>query len=808
MRPAAWVPALLMAALVVVLAPRSRSEEPEKESGENIEARQRWRLEHRLGPDGKYDPRAPLEAKLQVESGLRAAAPIRIQDAGIWNWEWLGPGNIGGRVRALAIHPTLPNTMWAGTAGGGIWWTTNGGNSWSPLSDFLPCLAVASLVFDPTNPSTLYAGTGELVGSNSSIAGVGIFKSTTGGLTWTHLSATATFDYVSSLAHHPTLSGVALAGTSLGVFRTTNGGATWPILFVPGDAVRYVGYHPANPQIIGVGTSSNFYMSTNGGTTWTRQTSGLPGKMPANPGDCVAAFPANFGKHVYVQAASTGHKGNVLANWIYESRDSGQTWAPILTTNADNWSNALWAAPNDTNLIVFGGFGDLRRSTNGTTSTWISDWTLYNAGLSAHGDQHAVVPHPGYNGTTNRTVFVANDGGVQKVNDILTVTTNSGWTNLANGLGCSQFFTGAVSPDGGIVMGGIQDMGTGMRGPGAGSLEWTMPGGGDGFHCAVDYLNTQRRYHSAQFLDIWRTTNGGASWSPATSGLVDHDSLWCDFAAPYEMSPHHPQTLVAGGASLWRTTNGAASWTPFRGRLSGGPYCTAIAFAASNTNVVYAGYDNGILSVTSDGGLSWHDHLVPGNRRITDIAVNPAVWTEVFVSINGTSNNNLLHTIDAGENWDVRNGSGPTGLPTIAVNTVTFHPLQPNWVYVGTDIGVFASENKGLDWSVTRAGTNSEGPNNVEVDDLVWQGDTHLLAATHGRGMYRCAPLPIVYVDKLYVGPEDGSETRPYNTVAEAVAAYGPGAIVQIKNGTYPEPPLVIDKRGVVRASNGAVRIE
>lgn len=809
--------ALLLAAPLPAGPLRGADDEDRREAAkEDIGARQRWRLERRLGPDGAFDPMAPLRARLELASRPRpqgALGATGVRDAGIWNWQWLGPGNVGGRVRALVIHPTIPDMMWAGTAGGGIWRTTNGGLNWFPMTDFMPSLAVASLVLDPTNPSTLYAGTGELVGSNSSIAGAGVFKSTNSGLTWTRLAATSEFLYVSGLAHHPTQTGTLLAGTRQGVFRTADGGASWTPFFTPADgpdslrAVRFVGYHPGFPNMIGVGTLSNFYLSNNGGLTFARQTTGAAGKMPASPGDCVAAFPKNFPRHLFVQAASTIPVLNDLSDFIYESRDSGKTWAPILATNADNWSNAIWAAPNDTNLIVFGGFGDLRRTTTGTGGGWISDGGLYATGQSAHSDQHAIVPHPNYDGTTNRTVFVANDGGVQKAADIVTVTTSSGWTNLANNLGCSQFFTGAAAPDGSVIMGGMQDTGTGMLGPGGGPQDWTMPGAGDGMNCAVDPTNTQRRYLSWQFLGIRRTTDGGATWSDATSGLADAGTN-CDFAAPIAMSPHDPLTLVAGGRRLWRTTNGAAGWTELRGPASGSPNCVAIAFAASNPNVIWAGYDNGLLAFTSDGGGTWTERLMPGARRITDIAVNPAVWTEVFVTLVQTSNDNVRWTNNAGASWQVRNGSGATGLPNIAVSTVTYHPLQPNWVYVGTDVGVFASEDKGLTWSVTPSGAGNEGPNNVEVDDLFWQGTTHLVAATHGRGMYRCAPLPIVYVDRLYAGPEDGSETRPYDTVAEAVAAYGPGAIVQIRNGTYAEPPLVIGKRGVLRASNGTVRIE
>ncbi len=811
MRRLSTVAVLLLLALPSLGAALRAGEDADRPGErEDPDARQRWRLERRLGPDGRYDAMAPLRARAEVARRAKAAGATSVQDAGIWSWEWLGPGNIGGRVRALVIHPSTPGTMWAGTAGGGIWRTTNSGANWWPMSDFMPCLAVASLVLDPTTPSTLYAGTGELIGSDSSIAGAGVFKSTNSGLTWTQLPETATWKYVSSLCHHPTQAGVVLAGTFDGVFRTTDGGTHWTPFYDPpdGQPVRYVGYHPGAPGIIGVGTSLNFYLSRDGGSNFFRQTTGLVGMMPVNAGDCVASFPKNFPGYVYVQAAKTIPVPNDLSDWVYESRDSGRTWTPILVTNADNWSNALWVAPNDTNLVVFGGFGDLRRSLDGSLSTWISNGGYYSSGLSAHSDQHAVVPDPGYDGVRNRTVFVANDGGVQRADDITAVTTTSGWTNLANNLGCSQFFKAAAAPDGSVIMGGMQDVGTAMLVTGGGQQDWTSPGGGDGFCCAIDPVNTNRRLLSAQQLDIWYTGDGGGHWNRTVSGLGDYPTASCDFAAPFAMSPHDPNVLIAGGQTLWRSTTATPSWSAWRPPIAGSPNCTAIAFAPSNPNVVWVAYSNGVVSYTQDGGGSWTDRVPLPGRWAVDIAVNPAVWTEVFVALEGTANDNVLYTNTAGASWQIRNGSGSTALPTIAVNCVTYNPLLPDWIYVGTDIGVFASEDKGLHWSVTPSGAGNEGPNNVEVDDLVWQGTTHLLAATHGRGMYRCTPLPVVYVDLTYVGPEDGSETRPFNTVSEAVAAYGAGAIVQVRTGTYLEPPMVIGKRGFFRSSGGTARIQ
>ena len=155
-----------------------------------------------------------MKAKTQFDALRSLTNQPLPMDAGIWNWEWLGPGNIGGRIRTIVIHPTITNRMWIGAASGGIWRTDNAGASWYPLDDFMANLAVTSIALDPTNSDVLYAATGEgfitifkpRPPDQREPQGNGIFKSTDGGITWNQLAATndSNFAYVSRIAHHPT----------------------------------------------------------------------------------------------------------------------------------------------------------------------------------------------------------------------------------------------------------------------------------------------------------------------------------------------------------------------------------------------------------------------------------------------------------------------------------------------------------------------------------------------------------------------------------------------------------------------------
>lgn len=802
---------LLIVGLLITPAMARPETEKEEQSVENVEARMAARRVRRLDAHGHYDPDAVVRAKQRLE----ARTPLRTSDAGLWGWQWLGPGNIGGRVRALVIHPTNPQWMWAGAAGGGIWRSLNGGASWSPMSDFLPSLAVASLTVDPINPTILYAGTGELVGSNSSIEGAGIFKSTNSGLSWSQLPATnmPAFQYVSRLEHHPVISNRLLAGTRSGVWYTKDGGVSWIHLFAPPDgaAVRDIKYHPTDFNTIAVGTELNMYLlhldNSADTVSFTQQTTGRPGKMPLNAGDCAIQYARSNTNVIYVSAANSVPIVNEFSDWIYRSTDGGQTWSQYTHTNADRWSNALWVSPDAADLIVYGGFGDLWRKEGTSTAVRISDGNGFVAGWSAHTDQHMIVSHPNYGGG-NRTVYFTNDGGIQMTTNVKAVKADSGWTNLANNLGCSQFFGGAASTDGSTVVGGMQDQGSWVLHPPNGSQQWQNVSGGDGIYAAVDPNNYLRLYTTGQFGWLGRSDNGGSTIVPKMSGIFGAGQPWeFDFLAPLVMDPNDANVLLLGGIVIWRTANAADNWVKMRDSLPGNPRCTAIDVSKSNSNVVWVGYDNGLVSHTSDGGAHWFDHAVPNPRLVTDIAINPFAWNEVVVTMSGNTTDNVVYTNTTGASWQVRTGAPPNDLPAIQVNTVRYHPLMPNWIYLGTDLGVFASEDKGLNWSITPAFSGNEGPNNVEVDELFWQGTAYLLAATHGRGIYRCKPLPIIYVDKTHVGFEDGTEIYPYNTVSEALIAHGPGAMISIKSADYDEVPLLFNKRGVVRATNGTARI-
>lgn len=438
--------------------------ENEKEADHPYEAAA-FRALSLMDENGNIPADGLMKGKAQLDAMLRAQRNEALNPNG---WTWLGPGNVGGRIRSIVIHPSSPNTMWVGSVSGGIWKTTDGGASWAIQTDFLTNMAVVSMVMDPTNPNVLYAGTGESFGSYGvTNKGNGVFKTTNGGTTWTQLASTNNSDwyYTSRLSISPANSNYILAVNWSGIWRSLDGGASWTQEYVSGSyGLSDVDFNPSdgNKAIASSFGGGEAYYSVDGGDTWFPATG-----LPAN-GRVELAYYRNNPNNVY--ALVNDNNGEV-----YKSTDGGQSYtlvntgSNLLANGQGDYDNIIWVNPIDENQIITGGI-DLFRSTNGGgTFTKISDWQhqpFYGAGDSVHADQHMIVEHPQFNNTSNKIVFFGNDGGIYKNNDVSTADIHTGWTELNNNLGITQFYGAAGNPTTGTIIGGTQDNG---------SLLYTLP---------------------------------------------------------------------------------------------------------------------------------------------------------------------------------------------------------------------------------------------------------------------------------------------------------------------------------------------
>ncbi len=691
-----------------------------------------WRWQQRGGPDGAIPRDGLLRAARMRDAMVQLDnAPVGVR------WTWRGPGNIGGRVRAILIHPTQHDTMWVGSAGGGVWHTTDGGASWQPQNAMLPVLGIGCMAMDPTDPDRLYAGTGEgffdtpAGSSNLAVmAGAGIFTSADGGASWNQLASTAAWLAVNRIAIDPNDPRVLLAATTGGLRRTADGGTTWTLVHAA-DTMD-VRFHPTDSSraIAGTGTGTALF-SGDGGRTW---------QPAAGIGRAVRVELRYWAGNPNVVYAAVSNAGRIR---VYRSNDGGQTYGLRTTSTAEStysrYNNVLWVDPTNDQRLFVGGVR-ISRSTNGGQSFT----QTVNGGYY---DYHVLVEHPAFNGTTNRTLFSGSDGGVHRLADV--AQSSPAWRELNNNLGINQFYGAAINPISDVIVGGTQDQGN-LRDTG-GTESWVRPIFGDGGFVATDPTDARYFWAETQNLSLYRSSNGGGSFSFFGSGISEPDP---NFVSPIVLDPSDPRRLYAGGARLWRTTNAKGSnpaWSSIKvaatcttrtaaatpSHFALDPPCniSAIAVAPSDPRRLYVGHNDGQLWTTGNGLDNqplWTriDRGLP-DRWVGRITVDPADARRVYVAMMGYAPDNVWRSTDAGQSWQRISGGTGGALPAAPVSGLTVHPQTPGLLFAGTDVGVFVTADDGTSWQAIAG-----GPGTVSVEELVWRDARTLMAVTHGRGIF------------------------------------------------------------------------
>jgi sugar lactone lactonase YvrE len=737
-----------------------------------------------------------------LTGGPAAAVPLTEQHLAPDQATWapLGPGNVGGRTRALLIDPQDASLMYAAGVAGGVWKTTNGGQSWTPSGDQLANLAVSCLAFDPKNSQIIYAGTGEGFFNIDSVRGNGIFKTTDGGATWKPLVDTQglNFHYVNDIVVSPSNSQKIYAATNTGVWRTLDGGTDWRQALIPRNAdfdtitggcldlaIR-TDKLDADHVFAACGTfeQATIYLSKNaGGPAQSLSTSFDPVFTEAGMGRTALALSPSNQDVIYAVSASveSGAFEDAL-HAVFRSTSGGDagTWtAQVRNTNANKLNRSLLSLaifshatdcgyyteddfigqgwydlaiavdPLDPNRVWVGGI-DLFRSDDGG-----ANWGLATHAYQprenpqyAHPDQHILVFHPQYNGTTNQILYAGNDGGLWRTNNAraAVATGNSAackasntavtWTSLNNGYGVTQFYHGSVLPDGKSYFGGTQDNGTLLGTDQQGSNAWREINGGDGGYTAVDPAGPNTLYASYTGISMYKSTDGGATFSSAQLGLNDPGGL---FISPYVMDSSDASRLWTGGAYLWRTTNGASLWTRASALTAGTGYVSALAVAPTDANYILAGMSDGYLLRTALGLTATSTTVWAGTqpRRgyVSWVAFDPNNKSIAYATFSNFGGTHVWRSTNGGESWAPLDGSGTGALPDVPVHCIVIDPANTARMYIGTDVGVFVTNDGGSSWAL-----ESTGFPNVITESLalhVVNGETWLYAFTHGRGAWR-----------------------------------------------------------------------
>jgi len=675
------------------------------------------------------------------------------------DWYPVGPSNIGGRLTALDYDP-VNDIIYAAAAAGGVFKSTDGGNTWLPKTDFKPSLSIGALVIDSNNPNIVYCGTGEANISTDSYAGFGMIKSTDFGETWS-LSGLENSRHIAEIEVHPLNSDIVYAAASgglyskspdRGIYKSTDAGATWNRSLFISDSTSAidVAIDPDNLDIVyaamwerlrgpsfrkAAGMSSGLYKSTDGGSNWTQMLNGLPAPSATTGRISIAVAPgnSNYVYALYKGASSPNGSTNTFSGF-YRSTDKGESWnqmpSGVLPSEFSSFGwyfGVLEVDPNNENLVYCADV-DLFKSTNGGES-WQNITNAYSGSFDEqHPDQHALWIDP-----TNPDILInGNDGGL-----FITSSGGAPWTKSYD-LPVSQFYASEIDflqPE--IKLGGTQDNGT-LRSNGSVD-NWDHIYGGDGFHTKVDYTNSNIIYAESQNGGLGKSTNGGQNWNYDVRNGIDFGRT--NWSTPYVMDLQDPSILYFGTYKLHRTTNGAGNWSAISGDLTHGANgylgtitCISTAIESDNTTrVIYVGTNDAKLSVSTNSGSSWEDRsgILP-QRYITDVLADRRTPSTAYVTLSGynldETNPHVFRTTDYGVSWNDISGN----LPDVPVNSVIINYDEDSTLYVGTDVGVFYTFNLGISWYVVGNGL----PNSPVFDLNYHQPTKKLVAGTHGRSLF------------------------------------------------------------------------
>lgn len=724
---------------------------------------------------------APASA---LQSPAPAGAPLQ-EALDAFEFREVGPAIMGGRVSDLAPIESNPAKFYVGYASAGVWLTENNGMSWTSLFDDQPCASVGAVAVFQPNPNMVWAGTGEPQNRQSSPWGCGVFKSTDGGRTWSGAGLEDT-RHVARIAvhpHDPDVAYVAAVGhlfgpnEERGVFRTTDGGATWErALYVDDDtgAIDLV-MDPSDPRTLfaamyqrrrtafgfsAAGPGSGLYRTTDGGDTWTELTRGLPSGDKGRIGVDVYR---RDGALVYALVESRGS-----GRGLYRSADRGDSWEKVSSRNPrPMYFSMVRIDPNNPERIYLGGVR-FSASDDGGKTWWDGD-----AAAGIHVDHHALWIDP----ANSDHLVLGNDGGVATSFDGART-----WRHH-NNLAVGQFYEiGVDMSDPYRVCGGLQDNSSWcapnetITGYGLRNRDWLDVWGGDGFYNQFDPDDPDILYTESQGgnsgrvnlatgerLNMRPAPPPGEERQGADEPPGEERRYRYNWNAPIVVSAHNSSTVYVGNNHLMRSRDKGMSWEeaspdltkeidrdtlPIMGALvtdstlsrhdgiSTYGNITTIDESPLSPDVVYVGTDDGNLQVTRDGGGSWTNVAgnVPGlpeRSYVSRIDASHHAAGRVYATFDRHWDDDYAPYVYGSDDYGASWRRMTDGLPHWSVNVIREHPRQENLLFLGNEIGVFVSLDRGGSWR------RMSGLPTVPVDDMVVHPrDNDLVVGTHGRSIW------------------------------------------------------------------------
>ena len=689
----------------------------------------------------------------------------------------IGPAFMGGRIADVEVDPTNPSTWYVGVGSGGVWKTTNAGVTFTPIFDDQPSYSIGEIALAPSNPQIVWVGTGENVSGRHVAWGTGVYRSLDGGRTWTNVGLPHS-EHVGKILIHPENPDVVLvaaegplwsAGGDRGVFMTEDGGETWtPVLaidehtgvtdmeFAPDDpSTVYAASFQRRRHIWGYmagGPGSGLWKSTDGGRTWRELSTGLPSGDLGKIG--LAVTPADPDRVYATIEADGGRQG------FYRSMDRGESWEHrntyISGGTGPHYYQEIEASPTEADVVI--------QMDVFFQVTYDGGRTFDNleTGRDKHSDNHALWIDP----TDPLHMLGGTDAGLYETFDRGTT-----WRHFPN-LPVSQFYKVAASSRAPFydVLGGAQDLGT-LVGPartrtteGVRNEDWTVPLGADGYGVDFDPSDPDVMYMMTQQGNLQRVDRRLGEVMPIQPQPAPGEPIerW-NWDSPIAISPHDTSRIYYGSQRVWASDDRGDAWTPISGDLTTDtdrytlPYMgrvweldalhdngamsqyatlTTIDESPAAAGTIWAGSDDGLIHVTTDGGANWARAAdlpgVPERSFINKVVASEYDADVAFALADahkiGDYTPYLFRTDDRGASWRSIRGDLPEGEIPWALQQ---DDVEPGLLFLAGETGLWFTVNGGANWH-RMAGAPTIAFRDVQLQ----RRDDDVVGGTFGRGIW------------------------------------------------------------------------
>ncbi len=758
-------------------------------------------------------PGLPSAAKPETAAGVATEEEEQDDQKGPWHglrWRSIGPFR-GGRVLAVSGVVGDPHTYYFGGVGGGVWKTTDGGLTWRPVTDKVKDMAasIGSIAVSASDPNVVYAATGEACIRGNIISGNGVYKSTDAGKSWSFAGLKDTHA-IGRIIVHPKNADIAFVAAlghpfgpnpERGIFRTTDGGKSWTKVLYKDENTGGIdiAFDPSNPNILFAGLwqarrsawgmdsggpGSGLYRSSDGGTTWKRLDGhGLPSGTIGRIGVAVA-----YGNPNRVWALIEADKGG-----LFRSDDGGGSWTLV---NDDRryrqrafYYTHVFADPRSAEGVYILNTGMYRSIDGGKAFRPIR---------VPHGDNHGLWIDP----NDPDRMIESNDGGAN-------VSTNAGtsWTTQGNQPTAQFYHVVADNRFPYYVYGAQQDnstVGTATASDRGGidRPDWYPVGGGESGYIAPDPHDPEIVYAGSYGGEITRydhhtgQTKNVTPWplNPIGSAAVDQKYRF-QWTEPIVFSPHDPNALYFAAQVLFKTTDQGMSWQIIspdltrndksKQQAAGGPitkdntgievYDTIFSVVESplQKDLIWAGSDDGLVHVTTDGGKNWSNVTPKGMPEwgtVSMIEASPFEAGAAYVAVERHRMDDFapyaFKTTDFGKTWtSISNGIPPEAY----VHAVREDNKRKGLLYAGTERGVYMSFDDGANWQPIQINLPIS-----PVNDLIVHGND-LVVATHGRAFWILDDLAPLRQYNPQIASEDTHLYQPSPAIRADFGGFGGG---------------------------------